>query len=287
MRIWVLALLVLTVCGTAQGSSPLVPPSPPTAALAAWKDFPANANPRPIISFGDTVEHIQPAGFPDGERKIAWLCNKFELASEIQLSSATPASAIATLRSGVSASYPAIGSARAYSELMAGRPVGGVTSECPKLRPFVITAARYATAGFQTDRGTMTMSAWLFDVPEVNAYIGHSAIDPRSFWGGKVTAAGGIGARVSADGRTLKISVSNAEPGPCGADYTTATAESDKAVAIAIKSIPHASPGEPVVCPLVLHISYITVVLKAPLGGRVLLDEKGEVGTVCPETGDC
>jgi len=195
---------------------------------------------------------------------------------------------MATPRSGVSTSYPAIASARAYSELMASRSVGGMRSECPKLRPFVITAMRYATAGFQTDRGTMTMSAWLFDVPEVNAYIAHSAIDPRSFWGGKVTSTGGgIGGRVSADGRTLKIPVSNAEPGPCGADYTTATAESDTAAAIAIKSIPHASPGEAVMCPLVLHMSSITVALKAPLGGRVLLDEKGEVGSVCPDTGDC
>jgi hypothetical protein len=27
--------------------------------------------------------------------------------------------------------------------------------------------------------------------------------------------------------------------------------------------------------------------LKAPLGGRVLVDEKGDVGSVCPEIGSC
>jgi hypothetical protein len=288
VRLRFLALLVLTACGTAHGSASLPPPSPPTSALTAWKDFPANANPRPIIAFGDTTEYIQPAGFRDSDRKIAWICNNFVLGSGLQLSSTPPTSALATSLSGSDTSYPGIGSARAYSETMASRQVGGVQSDCTKLRPFVITAVRYATAGFQTDRGTMRMSAWLFDVPEVNGYIGHSAIDPRSFWGGKIVAGGGgIRGRISADGRTLKIPVGNAEPGPCGSDYTTATAESESAVAVAVKSISHGSPGDAVACPLVLHISYITVALKAPLGGRVLLDAEGRVGNVCPDTGDC
>jgi uncharacterized Zn-binding protein involved in type VI secretion len=58
-------------------------------------------------------------------------------------------------------------------------------------------------------------------------------------------------------------------------------------VAVAVKSIPHASPGDAVACPLVLHLSSITVVLKAPLAGRVLVDEQGKAGSVCPETGAC
>src|SRR5438874_13490552 len=92
MRALVLALIFVTACGAAvgQGSPPLPPPSPPTTALAAWKDFPANANPRPIITFGVTTEHIQPSGFPTSDRKIAWLCNKFVLASDVQLSTVVP-----------------------------------------------------------------------------------------------------------------------------------------------------------------------------------------------------
>ncbi len=85
----------------------------------------------------------------------------------------------------------------------------------------------------------------------------------------------------------MKIAVGNAEPGPCGADYTTSAAESESVVAVAVKTYPHASPGQSVVCPLVYRVSYIAIRLKAPLGGRVLLDEKGSIGAACPDTGDC
>jgi hypothetical protein len=281
VRVCVVALLVLCACGSAQSSGSLPLPSPPTAALAAWKHFPATANPRPIIAFGATVEHIPQAGFPTNDRKIAWICNKFVLASDVKLSTTPPGPATAA-----GSSYPSIGSERAYFELMSARSSGGNSTDCARVQPFLITAARWGTAGFPTDRGTVQMSAWLFDVPEVSAYIGHSAVDPSAYWGGGV-ASGGRGARISADDRTLKIPVSNAEPGPCGTDYTTATAESDTAAAVAVKSIPHASPGDAVACPLVLHLGYITVVLNAPLAGRVLVDEQGKAGSVCPETGDC
>lgn len=281
VRICVLALLVLSACGDAQGSGQAPPPSPPTAALAAWKDFPANANPRPIIAFGVTVEHIPQAGFPTNDRKIAWMCNKFVLASGANLSTSPPATATAS-----GPAYPSISSARAYSALMAARSGNGNSTDCPKVQPFVITAVRWGTAGFPTDRGTMQMSAWLFDVPEVNAYLGHAAVDPASYWGGHVSM-GGRGARITADGRTLKFAVVNAEPGPCGSDYSAAVAESDTAVAVAIKSTPHVSSGNAVVCPAVAHVSYFSVPLRSPLGGRVLLDEKGTVGGVCPDNGEC
>jgi len=121
----------------------------------------------------------------------------------------------------------------------------------------------------------------------VNGYIGHSAIDSSAYWGGAVTKSVGRGYRISADGRTVSIAVANAEPGPCGSDYAASAAESASAVAIAVKQIPHARPSGAYACLDVLRLSNITVTLKAPLGGRVLVDEKGKVGSVCPETGDC
>ena len=76
---WLLASVAAVVLGTAcgavpgQGPSSALPlPSPATGALAVWNDFPANASPRPIISFGDIVEYIPQAGFPDGDRKIVF-----------------------------------------------------------------------------------------------------------------------------------------------------------------------------------------------------------------------
>jgi len=284
----ILATLLITACGAVAGqsaSTPLPLPSPPTAALARWNDFPANANPRPTILFGAFVEHIGPGQFPDNDSKLTWLCNKFVLASGVQLTSTGPAIASARWPSGATASYRSIGSARAFSALMA-RPGGGNSTDCPHLKPFVITNVRWSTAGFSTDRGTATMSAWLFDVPEAEGFLGYSGIDPSALWGGGI-ATEGRGAQLSPDGRTLKIAVSNAQPGPCGSDYTANTAESSTAVAVAVKQIPHVSPGQDVMCDLMLRGSYITVRLKAPLGGRVLLDEKGDVGGACPEKGDC
>ena len=281
MRAGLLALFVVVSCGAVPGQGTLPLQSPPTDALAKWKDFPANGKPRPIIAFADTVDHIQDKGFPTNDLKLAWICSKFVFASGVALSSARPTSATAA-----GARYPAISSAQAYSELMSARSGGGNATDCARVQPFVIAAVRLGTAGFSTDRGTMTMSAWLFDVPEVNSYLGHSAVDTSAYWGGRVSTEG-RGAHVSADGLTLKVAVGNAEPGPCGFDYTAAAAESDRAVAVAVKQIPHASPGPGVACPAVLHVSYISVTLKAPLGERVLVDEQGNAGTVCPETGSC
>src|SRR5437762_8373582 len=183
--------LMLAACGAVPGGQGNLPaPSPPTAALARWSDFPAGSNPRPIIAFGDTVDYIPEAGLPDNERKVAWLCNKFVLAPGLTLPT--------------SATQERISAARAYAELMSARATyADSSSQCTPLRAFVISDVRLATAGFPSDRGTQEMPAWLFDVPEVNAHIGHLALPPSALWGGGVMTDEGRGARVSADGMTL------------------------------------------------------------------------------------
>jgi hypothetical protein len=184
-------------------------------------------------------------------------------------------------------SYRGIGSARAFMELMASRQQAPTSAGCDKYQPFVIAAVRWGTAAFPTDRGNMKMSAWLFDIAEIQAYLSYSAVDPTSFWGGGVNPGGGLSVRISLDGMTMRIPVANAGPGPCGADYTASAAESDSAVAVAVKRYGHESSGQPVVCTADLRISYISVTLQSPLGGRVVVDSNGKVGTVCPESGDC
>src|SRR5438270_13865743 len=129
-------MLLVSACGTAAGSTALAPPSPPTAALAAWKSFPANANPRPIISFGETTDHIQASGFPTGDRKIAWLCNKFVLASDVKLSTIVPGNAFVAGNR-----YPTTGSETAYSALIAARAAGVSPTDCATAPPIVYTAA--------------------------------------------------------------------------------------------------------------------------------------------------
>jgi len=280
------ALLVLSGCGSVktQGSStPLPRPSPPAAALEMWKDFPANSNPRPLIVFERSIERIGQEGFSsEPNRKVAWGCNKFTFAPGVQTSTLVPGAVIA---GGVS--FPGISSAHAYSELIAARkPVEALPPDCSTYGPFVIKSIRLGTADFFTDRGSVSLPAWLFDVTEIRAYLAYVAIDPVAFWaGGHVEE--GMGAGVSADGWTLKIGVSNAQAGPCGADYTATAAESSTAVAVAVMRIPHALPNEEVACDLMLRVSFIEVKLKAPLGDRVLLDEQGRVGAACLGKDSC
>lgn len=279
-------LVMLTGCGSMKlqsSASPLPQPSPPTAALAKWKDFPANAHPRPLIVFDRAIERIGPAGFsakPD--RKLAWGCNKFAFAPGVETSPQAPGSAKV---GGVS--YPAISSARAYRDLMTSRkPVEALPPECSTYKPFVIKSVHLGSTEFFTDRGPVSLPAWLFDIEEIEAYLAYLALDPTALWaGGNVEE--GRGAGVSGDGWTLRIPVTNMEAGPCGSDYTAAAAESSTAVAVAVKRFPHSKPGDDVICDLVLRAGHIDLKLKAPLGGRVLLDEQGRVGAACTGSDGC
>ena len=287
LRASVLALLVVTACGLSngQGSGPLAPPSPPTAALAKWQDFPAHANPRPIIWFGGIYEHVN--GFSDVTGKETWLCGKFVLGGGVQLPGAGPARATAAWPSGARGSYASIGAEQAFKALLAHRQNAG-GSNCATAAAEVITDVRWGAARFATDRGRAQISAWLFDVGAVNGELGYPALDPSAYWGGGMTPSPDtIGGRISGDGLTLTIGLVGGPetPGPCGIDYAAAAAESETAVAVAISSRSHG--GQDVVCDLVGYPRTVTVHLSAPLGGRVLLDSQGNPGDVCPEKPDC
>ena len=281
---WVAALLLAAACGAVpgQGNSTLPAPSPPTAALAKWANFPAGARPRPIIIFNRTDERIGPSGFiSEPDRKRDWGCNKFAFAAGVTLQTVAPPATAG------GASYPGISAARAYSELMAARaPFAASNPECATSHPFVIKDVRWGTAGFPTDRGTTQMSAWIFDIAEIEAYLAYSALDPSAFWGGGIIASEGRGARLGADGQTLRIPVSNAGSKACESDYSASAAESETVVAVSVAEQFH-TPAPGTGCLLDLRVGYIQLRLKALLGGRVLLDEKGQVGMVCPESGDC
>jgi hypothetical protein len=280
------ALLFVVACGATggQASTPLPLPSPPTAALAAWKTFPVNANPRPILWLGGP--NLITA-FPDGDSKIAGICNKLVLRPGLKLSTSAPAQATATWLSGVAGSYGAISAATAFSALLRTGGAGG--NMCDGVSPLVITSVRWGTANVATDRGSAQMSTWLFEATGVTGEFAYPGLDPSAYWRSGVVAAGsvpGVGARLSSDGRTLTIGLvgSPDSAGPCGADYTAAAAESDTAVAVAVKTISHAG-SENVACDLVGYARTVTVHLAAALGGRVLLDENGNVGEACQQIG--
>jgi hypothetical protein len=116
LRVSVLAVLAITACGLSngQGSQPLAP----TAALAKWQDFPAHANPRPIIWFGGIYEHV--SGFSTVDGKEMWLCGKFVLGPGVTLPGPAPGPASARWPSGVTATYPSIGADLALAKMLVG-----------------------------------------------------------------------------------------------------------------------------------------------------------------------
>jgi hypothetical protein len=289
VRVAIGALLFVVGCGApnGQGSGPLPLPSPPIAALAAWKDFPANSNPRPIIWL--SVPNLVTA-FPSNDTKIAGICNKLVLQDGLTLSDVIPAQATASWPSGVTGSYRAISAATAFVALL-HVPSGAGGGMCDGVKPLVISSVSWRTAGVETDRGTAQMSAWLFQAAGVTGEFAYPGLDHSAYWRGGLMPAGsgpGFGGRVSPDGHTLTIGFAGAPdtPGACGADYTAAAAESDAAVAVAVKMIPHAALGQ-VVCPAVAQGRTVIVHLAAPLGGRVLVDENSNVGVACPENENC
>lgn len=69
--------------------------------------------------------------------------------------------------------------------------------------------------------------------------------------------------------------------GPCTASYSATQAASRAAVAVAVKE--HAHGDGSVACAAVGYMRQVTVVLAAPLGGRVLVDTASGVAvTVLP-----
>ena len=289
VRVSIAALLFVAGCGAphGQGSGPLPLPSPPTAALATWRDFPANANPRPIIWL--SAPNLVNA-YSSNDTKIAGVCNLLVLQDGLTLSNAVPPYATSTWPSGVSRSYGAISAAKAFAALL-HVPSGAGGGMCVGIKPLIITNLRWGTAGVETDRGTAQMSAWLFQAAGVTGEFAYPGLDSSAYWRSGLMSAGsglGLAGRVSPDGLTLTIGFAGAPntPGACGADYTAAAAESETAVAVAVMMIPHAASGQ-IFCTAIAQQRTVTVHLRAPLGGRVLVNENGSVGVACPESGDC
>jgi hypothetical protein len=282
MRVTVgaVALLMMAACcgptppGTAY-------PSPPTEALAAWQSFPANQVPRPIVVFWNA---LSPAGgFAGDNEKIAGMCGKFVLASPLPVQ--VPSQAVATWVDGTTATYSAISASDAFSEMTnaATRMPG---PECVSVQALPVTAARFGAAQVKTDRGAATVSSWLFTATGVAGELAYPALPRSAYWDkGTDKRSSDQAATVSDESRVLTFTFTGApdNPGPCGADYTGAVAESPSAVAVAVLAIPHSAPGAPIACTAIAAMRSVTVVLAGPLGGRVVVNASGDAVTVCPQ----
>jgi hypothetical protein len=250
---------------------------PPKDALAAWQDFPANANPRPIVLLSGFPPNVT---FSSNDAKIAVMCGKFKL--DFQAASDVPKQATVTWSDGTSLAFPAIAAGDAYAAMSRALIAD---QSCLSVAPLSVTAARFGPSGFQTDRGIAQMSAWLYTATGAAGEFAYPAIAPSAFWGGGQSEGSiGGGATVSADGRSLNFSfIGGPTEGPCAEDYSGRVAESSHAVAVAVESSPGRTVAGPQACDAVGHIRSVTVTLASPLGGRVVVDAMGAAVAVCPE----
>ena len=273
--------LVVLVAALACGGSPAAnpPPKPPTAAVAAWEGFRGDQVPRPIVLFWDLI----PGGgaFATNEAKIAGSCNKFTPGT--RLPTAVPAQGVATWTDGVTATYPAISAADAVAA-RAHPPPGVRSQDCTAVPALALTNARFATTQFKTDRGTATMSAWLFNSSVVTGDLAFPALPLSAYWADGGSTAAPESAMVGKEGRTIQFKFWGvpSTSGPCGADYKAVLAESGSAAAIALWTMPHASSGGGA-CPAIAEQRTVAVTLASALGGRVLANSTGVAVTVCRE----
>jgi hypothetical protein len=225
--------------------------------LRIWSAFPATATPRPLVLTGPPV--ADPAsGFPNGDAKLAYLEGAFNLP--------------ATLPSGpaAAAGFPLITAREATSVLTSVAAKGP-----PVTTRLTVTGVRLGTAVFDTDRGPRRLPAWLFGLAGVRDPAGVLAVAPSRIFTPPGRLANGhpfvAGARLGPDGRTLTVEFVGAASGtgPCSASYTLDRGISSTAVAVAVQE--HKRDGT-ALCAAVGYPRRVTVVLPAPLGGRVLVD---------------
>jgi hypothetical protein len=257
---------------------PLTDPAPPggaqhgedpTAGLRKWADFPVTATPRPLVLVGPQV--IDPAGgFRSGEDKEAYGNGAIDF----------PASwAMAPAEAG---GYKIVSAGLAARPLAPAAKVGG--SAPGRLR---VTAVRLGTARFTTDRGELSLPAWLFSFDRVADPATVLAIDPSERFtsptGGAASPGAGA-AKMSADGRTLTVSYIGGQPGTggCAGDQTAAAVETRTAVAVVFTPVPTPPDPSGYACPAIGVIRTTTVTLARPLGPRVLITPAGDPYPVVP-----
>jgi len=245
-----LLLLMLTACAQPPaasapmaGSGEVGGPAPVSArSLEKWASFPVQADPRPLVLFGEPVSIRE--GFTDGDGKVAFAEGRVDADGKV------PPEA-----------------AEAFEKLT--KPGSGG----PRLK---VLSARKGTAAFATDRGPRDLPAWIFELTQTLGPVAVLAVKP-DYEAEYAT----FSAKVSADGATLTVMMNKADepcPGEPRVTLEPQWLESPTAVAVGLKQvIGPVEPGEKGNCAhdLALHMAEYTISLDRPLGNRVLVDSGG------------
>lgn len=269
---------------TAQPTSTPAPESslttaPPTAmpeavrsTLDAWRSFPVDAEPRPLILSGAAglpdVVNAPEHGFPDDDTKAAYGSGQFELATTPPTSPDSDNGQPLTVGQQILD--------RLDTEATPG-PRGPA--------PLTIRSIRLGRSTYTTDRGPQSFPAWLitFDgIPDPAAVL---AVAPEALYTPPAPAAASTGSvrpgAAVTNQRILTVGFVGAAPGsgPCSAEYEMQVYESDHAVAVVVQEVarPPSTTTGTVVCAAVGYGRRLTTTLERPLGNRVLVD--GETRT--------
>jgi len=246
------------------------------AALNLWRDFPVQANPRPIVPLGEGIVLDPSGGFPDAAGKLAYFEGRFALGA------ALPAGP------GAAGRYRVIPAAAAYRALRAtGR------AEHEKVAPLIVTAVRLGQARFATDRGPASLPAWQFyfrgmaDPASVLALAPPALFMPPALRRFAPPGPGNsveLSATASRSGTVLTLSFPGPLPGtgPCAASYRASVLGDRRAVAVTIATTSPAVPSG-VACPAIAVTRTAVVRLARPLGSRVLVSATD--GGAIPVTG--
>jgi hypothetical protein len=254
--------------------------APPTNLLTRFQNFPADQVPRLIVRLNNRSAADREAFFPNQQENYAFDCNRFELATT--LPSDGPSVATANWSDGTSATYPAV-SAQDTFNLMLNQARPGLEG-CGNPAPLPVTHMRPGTALFITDRGTARLSVWLVTIPgNVHGEIAYPAIPPSAFWRDYYVTGADFTATVSPDGLSITLHfIGTQADGRYGNSYKGLVAESSSAVALAIQRIPNPTSLTDTGLRADQQRS-VSVVLQAPLDGRVVVGPGGYVIPICPE----
>jgi len=254
---WVAAVL-LAACTAAGSSSPSNHAQQKLSKLPIpWSEFPVNARLRPLVFVGPKV--VDPAsGFRNGTDKIAY----------IEGAIAAPA----TFPPGPTeaAGYPIISANVAFGMFKSTTTKGSIANH-----HLNVSAVRFGSGVFQTDRGSRRLPAWLFEFQNVRDSARVLAVASTSIFNSPKALPGRppfvSDARIGPDDRALTVRFDGAPSGtgPCTADYDLGVVQSRTTIAVTVHEHDHDSG---VSCAQPGYLRQVTTRLDAPLGARVVVD---------------
>jgi hypothetical protein len=277
---------LLVGCGRPAGDGGSVPmESEPgwdvdPAVLDAWRDFPVDRAPRPVVLLG---QPLRETGYHTDDAKLAVATGRFDLAAT--LPAGQPATVTVTLPDG-DVPLPIIPAAQAYERVRGlGKPENAAGANPTPLR---ITRVELGTAPYDTDRGQVNLPAWLFHAPDSFEPLAWPAPRPEVFWRLGELNYPGMQARLAADGVTLTVTMAAPNPQACPGEpifrHLPVVVESRTAVAVGVRrevvAVESGTRRTDCMSDLMLRSQPYDLTLAAPLGDRVLVGSDGAPAAV-------